>query len=268
MMKNRSSLGFVVAAALLLAFRISSPAQRAETGFLDRVVLVSGNEYRYQVYVPRLFKRSIKWPVIVALHGGGEYGSDGLRQTNVGLGPAIRRNPERFPAIVIFPQAMADGTPGWQLDGGKAAMAALDKTLKEFNGDPKRVILTGYSAGGNGTWFLASRHPDRFAAIVPVCAFVSEFRGRSTPVLYPALALGTELHTVIAKKVAGLPIWMFHGARDDVVLPDESRKMHEALKKLGADVRYTELPNANHNAWDPAYGNKDLIEWMLKQRRP
>ena len=147
-------------------------------------------------------------------------------------------------------------------------MLALDRAIKEFKGDPKRVVLTGYSAGGNGTWFLASRYPDRFAAIVPVCAFVSEFRGRSTPVLYPPLMPEPEPHSEIARMVARIPVWIFHGAKDDVVLPEESRKMYDALKKLGANVQYTELPNANHNAWDPAYGNAELIEWMLKQRRP
>ena len=252
----------------VLAFATLGSAQKAETGFLDRTVMVDSVGYRYQVYIPRKFNRKQKWPVIVALHGGGEYGSDGMRQTNVGLAPAIRRHPERFPAIGSFPQAKADGKPGWQLDGGEAAMAALDKAVKEFNGDPKRVVLTGYSAGGNGTWYLAARYPLKFAAIVPVCAFVSEFRGRSTPVLYRALApAGSDPYFEIAKKVASLPIWLFHGAKDDIVLPDESRKMFGELKKLGANVRYTELANANHNAWDPAYANAELIAWMLSQTR-
>jgi predicted peptidase len=155
--------------AFAVVYSTSVVAQKIETGFLDRSVAVGGVEYRYQVYVPREFNRKQKWPMIVALHGGGEYGSDGMKQTNVGLAPAIRRNPERFPAIVIFPQARADGKPGWQLDGGEAAIAAIDKAIKEFSGDAKRVVLTGYSAGGNGTWSLASHYPDKFAAIVPVC---------------------------------------------------------------------------------------------------
>lgn len=242
-------------------------AQKIETGFLDRAATVGGVEYRYQVYVPRGFNRNQPWPVIVALHGGGEYGSDGMKQTNVGLAPAIRRNPERFPAIVIFPQAKADGKPGWQTDGGEAAIAALDKTIKEFKGDPKRVVLTGLSAGGNGTWSLASKHPERFAAIVPVCGFVSNFKGRASAVDYPALAAGDDPYTEIAKKVASLPILIFHGAKDDVVSPDESRKMFAALKTLGATVNYIELPDANHNAWDPAYSSADTISWMLKQKR-
>lgn len=253
---------------LFMALAASVAAQKVETGFLNRAVIVNAVEYRYQVYVPREFNQKKKWPIIVALHGGGEYGSDGMRHTNVGLAPAIRRNPERFPAIVIFPQAKADGRPGWQLGGGEAAIAALDKTIKEFKGDPRRVVLTGYSAGGNGTWSLASGYPIKFSAIVPVCAFVSAFRGRSTPVLYPALAAGNDPHTEIAKNVSSIPTWIVHGAKDDVVLPDESRRMFEALKKLGGNVKYTELANANHNAWDPAYSDAELIAWMLAQKRP
>ncbi|MEO5860525.1 MAG: prolyl oligopeptidase family serine peptidase [Pyrinomonadaceae bacterium] len=169
---------------------------------------------------------------------------------------------------MIFPQAKADGRAGLQTDGGEAAIAAIDKSIKEFNGDPKRVVLTGYSAGGNGTWSLASKRPEKFAGIVPVCAFVSELKGRASSVTYPALAPGEDPYTEIAKKVGSIPIQILHGAKDDVVLPDESRKMFAALKKLGAKVGYTELPNVNHNAWDPAYSSAELIAWMLNQKRP
>jgi poly(3-hydroxybutyrate) depolymerase len=117
-----------------------------------------------------------KMAVILALHGGGEYGSDGLKHTASSLANAIRRTPERFPAIVVFPQAQPDGTPGWQLEGGQAALQELDKTLKEFNGDANRIVLTGYSAGGNGTWSIASRYPERFAATGPICGFVAAAR--------------------------------------------------------------------------------------------
>ena len=253
-------LGFLVPAAVV--------AQKHETGFLNRTVTLNGTEYRYQVYVPREFDRKKTWPVILALHGGGEYGSDGMKQTNVGLAPAIRRNPERFPAIVVFPQAKLDKTPGWQLEGGKAAMAAVDRAVKEFRGDPRRIYLTGLSAGGNGSWYLASQYPDRFAAAVIVCGFVFAFTGRATVIDYPALApAGTDPYEFTAERVKRIPIWIFHGAADDVVTPDESRKMFAALKKHGANVQYAELPGVNHNSWDPAYARADLIEWMLKQRR-
>lgn len=254
---------------LLTIFAGDLAAQKVETGFLDRVVVVNKTEYRYQVYVPRDFNRSKTWPVIIALHGGGEYGNDGLRQTNGFLARAIRLNPERFPAIVIFPQAHADGTPGWQLEGGQAALAALDKAIKEFKGDPKRVVLTGLSAGGNGTWSIASRYSERFAAIVPVCGFISVHKGGMSGINYPALAPvdAGDPYAFIANKVVTIPIWIFHGDADKSIPVEESRKMAAALRVIGANVQYTELPGVGHNAWDPAYARADLIEWMLKQRR-
>ena len=258
---------FVVAALAITASQLS--AQKLETGFLDRAVVVNKTEYRYQVYVPREFSRSKKWPVIIALHGGGTYGSDGIRPTEGGFGRVIRSRPNGFPAIVIFPQAHADGTPGWQLEGGQAALAALDKAIKEFNGDPKRVVLTGLSAGGNGTWSIASRYPERFAAIVPVCGFIIKFKGIASAVDYPALAPAEagDPYAYMARKVAAIPVWIFHGDADKNVSVEESRKMAAALRAIGANIQYTEFSGVEHNAWDPAYARADLIEWMLKQRR-
>ncbi len=268
----RFLLAAIVAAAFAFAAFAALPltAQKVETGFLDRTVVINKTKYRYQVYVPREFSRSKKWPVIIALHGGGSYGDEGLKQTDGGFARAIRSNPERFPAIVIFPQAHADGTPGWQLEGGQAAMAALDKAIKEFNGDPKRVILTGLSAGGNGAWSLASRYPERFAALVPVCGFIFKFKGLTSGTDYPVLAPADagDPYAFIAKKVVSLPIWIFHGDADKSVSVEESRKMAAALRAIGANIQYTEFPGVDHNAWDPAYARADLIEWMLKQRRP
>jgi predicted peptidase len=244
-------------------------AQPVETGFLDRSVLVDGVEFRYQVYVPRDFQRSTPWPVILALHGGGTYASDGISQTEGGLARAIRLHPDRFPALVVFPQSHADGTPGWQRKGGAAALAALDKTIAEFNGEPSRVYLTGLSAGGNGAWYLASHHPERFAALVVVCGFISEFTGKTSGVPYPAIAplSAPDQYAFVAKQVSPLPIWVFHGDADKSVSVEESRKMVAALKAIGANVQYTEFPGVGHNAWDPTYDRADLMEWMLKQKR-
>jgi predicted peptidase len=264
----------VIATTVLLSIAysaagIAASAQTVETGFLNRAVRLNGVEYRYQVYVPREFRRSTKWPVILALHGGGEYGDDGIRQTEGGLARAIRHHPERFPALVVFPQSHADNTPGWQLKGGEAALAAMDKTIAEFNGDTSRIYLTGYSAGGNGSWFLASHHADRFAALVVVCGFVSELRGKVSGVMYPALAPASapDPYAFVAKQVATLPIWIFHGNADKNVSVEESRHMTKALKDIGAHVQYTEFAGVDHNAWDPAYDREDLIQWMLKQSR-
>src|SRR5262245_38360652 len=111
------------------------PATAQETGFLNRSVSVDGSAYRYQVYVPREFRPSTSLPIILALHGGGEYGRDGLLQTDGGLARAIRRHADRFPAIVVFPQSPPGGTAGFQALGERIALAALDKSKAEFNAD-------------------------------------------------------------------------------------------------------------------------------------
>src|SRR5258708_27369883 len=109
--------------ALLIAAVIPLHAQNVQTGFLDRTVSVAGQTYRYVVYVPANYATQPRWPVILFLHGAGERGADGLIQTNVGLAPAIRQAPARYPAIVIFPQVPTDshsvGAPA------RAAVAAL-----------------------------------------------------------------------------------------------------------------------------------------------
>lgn len=256
-------------AAGVVAGAVTASSEKIETGFLDRSVTVDGSEFRYQVYVPRSFNRSRSWPVILALHGGGQYGSDGLIQTQNGLGTAIRHHSDRFPAIVVFPQGHADGTPGWHAAGGRAALSALDKALAEFNGDQSRVYLTGHSAGGNGTWYLASHYPERFAAIVVVCGWISERRGTTSGVAYPSIAPAgvADPFAAVAKRVSMLPVWIFHGEADKTVSVEESRRMAAALKTVGANVQYTEFPGVDHNAWDPAYDRADLLAWMLKQRR-
>lgn len=264
---KRAACGLLALATVGLGAANAS-ARTVETGFLDRTVVVEGDEYRYQVYVPREFKRSTKWPVILALHGGGDYGDDGIRQTASALADMIRRHSERVPAIVVFPQAHADGKPGWQGAGGRAAIAAVDKAINEFSGDPSRVYLTGFSAGGNGSWSLASRYPERFAAVVVMSGWVSEFRGKTSGILYPALAPSSEQDpfAAMARQVAHQPIWIFHGDADQNVSVEESRRMFAALKTVGADVRYTEFPGVAHDA-KPAFDRADLLEWLLRQRR-
>jgi predicted peptidase len=240
-----------------------------ETGFLDRAVTMRGAEYRYEVYVPRDYDPSRLWPVILALHGGGEYGSDGIRPTVGALAKAIRLHPDRFPAIVVFAQAHADGTPGWQQNGGEAALAEVDAAVAEFHGDSSRIYLTGYSAGGNGAWFLAYHHAYRFAALVVICGFVSDFTGKQSHVFYPAIAPASapDRYAAIAQELKSLPIWIFHGDADESVSVQESRRMAAALRAFSANVRYTELAGVDHNAWDPAYDNAEMTAWLLAQRR-
>jgi predicted peptidase len=257
------------ALGLMLAMRpLAAVAPGEAVSVRARVVTVDGAAYRYQVYVPPGWSQAGKWPVILALHGGGGYGSDGASQTAEGLAPVVRRHPERFPALVVFPQSPANGTPGWQAIGGKIALAALQDTLDEFSGDPSRVTLTGLSIGGNGAWYLAYHHPERFAALLVVCGFVAERRGVMQPILYPSLIAGVaDPSAGVAQRIARIPTWIFHGDADPSVPVEHSRKMAAALRAEGAPVEYTELAGVDHNAWDIAYNRPDVALWMLRHRR-
>lgn len=236
-----------------------------QTGFLDRSVTVGGTAFPYVVYVPPQWTPERKWPVIVFLHGAGERGSDGLRQTQVGIGPAIRWNRERVPAIVILPQAPEDER--WIGAPAEAAMRAVDATMREFAGDPDRLTLTGLSMGGYGTWHLALAYPDRFAALAPVCGGIVPAGSATSVRQSPLTASAEDPYTFAAVRLRHIPVWIFHGADDTVVLPSESRKMHEALRAAKGDVRYTEYEGVGHNSWERAYGEEAFWTWLLAQRR-
>ena len=253
----------------LIMFVLLSPAlvaaQRVETGFIDRTATVSGAVHRYQVYVPAAYAESARrWPVILFLHGAGERGSDGLLQTNVGLPMAIRNASAHYPAIVIIPQLSSDSL--WVGTSAQAAMAALDQTVGEFRTDPDRVYLTGLSMGGNGTWNLAYQYPDRFAAIAPICGFITPIPrlGASRAIVQ---ADSGDAFAAIARRLKRVPTWIFHGEIDPAVSVTESRRAADALKAVGGDVRYTEFLGSGHNVWDATYASPQFQEWLFAQHR-
>ncbi|HEY0591507.1 MAG TPA: prolyl oligopeptidase family serine peptidase [Thermoanaerobaculia bacterium] len=259
-----------LALSLLLALGCATAGggrDRMETGFLNRSIAVGGVAYPYVVYVPRSYDPARAWPAILFLHGAGERGDDGLLQTEVGLPGAIRRNPERWPAIAVIPQA-PEGRQ-WAGDAESIAVAALEAAQKEFRVDADRIYLTGLSMGGAGTWSLAAQHPRRFAAVVPICGWIVPMKGRaewqrdiSRSGLDPSDPYGSA-----ARILRGVPVWIWHGAEDQSVPIDESRRMSAALEAAGGEVRYTELPKVGHNAWDPAYQSEELPRWLFAQRR-
>jgi poly(3-hydroxybutyrate) depolymerase len=120
----------------------ASPAAwaRQETGFLDRSIVFDGVEYRYAIHVPRNWSPERRWPVILALHGGGNYGNDGLSPTEGGLGKAIRIQPDRYPAIVVFPH-------------GHTAFVLVEKLAPYC---VRSGRLSGLALVLAGTWVLAS----------------------------------------------------------------------------------------------------------------
>jgi predicted peptidase len=129
---------------------------------------------------------------------------------------------------------------GAELD---ALMLLLDEIVKSHNVDTSRVYLTGLSMGGYGTWQLAAIHPGKFAAIVPVC-------GGGNP-----QRVGPLKET---------PVWVFHGAKDEIVPLSESEKMVEALQAIGGNVKLTVYPDADHDSWTETYENPKLYEWLLR----
>jgi predicted peptidase len=121
-------------------------AGKHETGFLDRSVTVDGVTYRYQVYLPVDYTPKKSWPVALFLHGSGERGDDGSKQSQVGIGSAIRMDRQRFPMIVVMPQARPNTR--WNGAMGEQAMQALEQSIKEFHGDRQRIYLTGLGRAG------------------------------------------------------------------------------------------------------------------------
>jgi predicted peptidase len=134
--------------------------------------------------------------------------------------------------------------PGSQM---KAALAALDDTIKKEQIDESRLYLTGLSMGGYGSWDLAARQPERFAAVVPICGGGDEKQ---------------------APKLAKLPIWVWHGDADQAVKVTRSRQMVEAIKAAGGSPKYTELPGVGHDSWTAAYnGPENCLSWLFEQKK-
>jgi poly(3-hydroxybutyrate) depolymerase/prenyltransferase beta subunit len=224
---------------------VPSSGRENEPGFHVRTVKTDAGERKYSVYVPEGYDGTKVFPVVLFLHGAGERGEDGIVPAQVGIGPAIFNRSGGVPAIVVFPQAQrtwAAGSPD-----STAALAALDDVMAAYKTDPKRVVLTGLSMGGRGSWDLATAQPERFAAVVPICG--------------PGRAEG-------AGKLKDLPVWAFCGDadRDNTVL--NIRSIVETLKREGANARLTEYRGVGHNSWDRAYNDASLVDWMLAQKKP
>jgi predicted peptidase len=252
-------------AALLALFTPALEAQTGQTGFLDRRVSVAGQSHHFQVFVPISYTPLQRWPVILFLHGAGERGDDGLLPTQVGLGAAVRQNAARFPAIIVFPQMAPESL--WAGASAQVAIAALDQASREFQIDSDRVYLTGLSMGGFGVWYLAYRYPSRFAALVPICGFVTPFFTSGRPFTPVVPADSGPPFEALARQLRRVPTLIVHGEIDGAVPVEQSRQAAAALKAGGALVQYLEVPGTNHNVWDATYGSPSLMSWLLAQRR-
>ena len=218
-------------------------------GFFAKTITIDSTTHQYVVYIPRGYKPGVPTPTILFLHGRGESGTDGWKTVGQGIGRAIIANAAAWPFIVVFPQK-PDQAIHWE-DYESLAIGTLEATQREYSTDQSRTYLTGLSQGGRGTWMIASRHPNRFAAIAPICGFTDPSVDKNA----------------LARSIAHLPIWCFHGDADDVIKPEQSRDMIAALNQHNApNVKYTEYPKVNHNSWDQAYTEPQFVPWLLSHQ--
>lgn len=205
---------------------------------------------QYLLFLPTGYHddKKAKWPLIFFLHGAGERGTDLARVALHGPPRLVKTQPD-FPFVLVSPQCPAGRT--WNDD---VLLALLDEVERRLRIDPKRIYLTGISMGGFGTWSLGVNQPSRFAAIVPICG-----GGSTLPIL-----LAPPGRLAALKK---LPVWAFHGGRDDVVAVAESERMIQALRSIGNEARLTIHPHAGHDSWTETYNDPGLWRWLLAQSR-
>lgn len=208
-----------------------------ETGFLHRET----KDLKYAVYVPR-DKEPQGLPVILFLHGRGETGHDGLKQTAIGLSHAVRMQADKWPFLVVAPQKT--GVDTLWATYRDSLNHLLEEVEAEFRPSTTRRYITGLSQGGRGTWDLATSLAWRFAAAAPVCGW-------------------TEPKDA-AERFSEMPVWAFHGQDDAVVDYRSAQEAVELLQTNGSPARFTLYPGVGHNSWDKAYMEEDLGEWFLR----
>lgn len=231
-------------------------------------VFGEGNRLPVSILYPEDFDKSKTYPLVLFLHGAGERGNDNEKQLVHGSKLFLdEQNRKNFPAVVVFPQCPAEGywanvtrirdEAGLRVfdfkSGGKptqpmsGALSLLDSLVELPFINADQIYVAGLSMGGMGTFEMVSRRPQVFAGAIPIC-------GGDNP--------------ASAKKYAKkVPMWIFHGAKDDVVLPKYSKQMADALQALGGKVKYTLYPEANHNSWDPAFAEPELLSWLFSQKK-
>ncbi|MFN8207298.1 MAG: prolyl oligopeptidase family serine peptidase [Bacteroidales bacterium] len=201
--------------------------------------------YQYLTYTPKDYSTDTMktWPLIIYLHGGSDRGTDLNRLYSNGIPDQIYRGRE-FPFIIIAPQCpehIRFSTDNWFENFFK------EITLK-YRIDTNRVYLTGVSLGGSGTWYIAARYPDKFAAIAPMSGFTSHLDFIDNHI----------------DKLMNIPIWAFHGKIDQVVPFEETERIIKKLDGKNRDLKFTVEPQVGHWINWLIYPNQELYDWFLK----
>jgi len=200
-----------------------------------------GYGFDYLLYLPKDYDADMtaRWPLLVFLHGAGETGTN-VARVAVNGPPAEIEKGRDFPAVVISPQAPV-------YNWAPAALEAfIDDLSHQYRVDRSRICVTGLSMGGIGTWGLAVRHPERYAAVAPLCGYGD---------------------TGQAANMKALPVWAFHGMLDGTIPYTYSTSMVEAVRQGGGDPRLTLYPSVGHDVWVPVYAGTEIYDWLFAQRR-
>ncbi len=205
--------------------------------------------FRFQYSLPAGYPEAMLegWPLILFLHGAGERGDDIEKVTKHGI-PKVVAEMDNFPFVTISPQCPDNH---WWPELSDSLIVLLDHVVENFEIAENRIYLTGLSMGGYGTWHLAVKEPERFAAIAPICGGGFPLNG------FPECL----------KRIAHLPVWTFHGEKDNVVPINESRVLVDFLESHGGKVRFTVYPDAEHDSWSVTYSNPELYEWFMSNER-
>ncbi len=211
---------------------------------------------QYLVWLPKDYATDPKksWPMILFLHGAGERGTNVWKATTHGPSKYIKEHPD-FPFILVTPLC-----PSNEIWSTSVLLNLLDEVQKNYRVDKSRVYLTGLSMGGYGTWDLGLSNPGRFAAMAPICGGANLIN----------LLLAQKGYWPKGKieQLQSLGVWAFHGGKDTVVPPSESKRLMEELKAAKVkDIRLTIYPDATHNSWTETYNNPELYEWFLQHQR-
>jgi poly(3-hydroxybutyrate) depolymerase/flagellar basal body-associated protein FliL len=227
----------------LFAGEAPSPGKQVEQFFVSPALPTE--KFGYLLFLPKGYGTdNRRWPVMMFLHGSGERGND-LKLVKVHGPPKLVEERADFPFILISPQCPKD--QWWPGDVQQQVLVELlDSVLTRFNADPQRVSLTGLSMGGFGSWTMAARYPNRFAAVVPICG-------------------GGDPNDALRLK--GVPFWAFHGAKDFGVPLKLSEEMVAAVQQAGGEAKLTVYPEAGHDSWTETYKNEAVYDWLLAQRR-
>lgn len=217
----------------------------------------SYGEMNYLLWFPEGYgqDRDEEWPLILFLHGAGGGVYDSKFVMSYGLPEVLYSGdqPEDFPFVVVSPQAPPN-TAWWDEDTLPVLHALLDEVIDRYQVDPTRVYLTGLSAGGYGSWWLATAYPEKFAAMASVAG--SGYRTATPPTLE------------VVCKLADVPVWAIHGAQDLISEPLANKVQVMSLADCGGEVEWTLYPDAGHGeTYARAYRDPALYAWLLEHSK-